>query len=98
MIKMVVIVFLSFLIFVQPVHAKDPCTTVLCMAGMLQGAGTVNGCSGAVNNYFSIIKFNLKGGVSLNKTFKARGAFLGQCGTAGSWPTVINAAYGRIII
>ncbi|MDA7024854.1 hypothetical protein [Pseudomonas fragi] len=36
-----------------PAFAKDPCETVLCMAGMLQGQGTVDGCDGPVKDFFT---------------------------------------------
>ena len=79
----------------SPVHAKDSCSTVLCLAGMLQGTGVASGCRGFVQDYFSIILFNSHGGISLNKTFKARGNFLGKCSTAGNWPDMINSQYGK---
>lgn len=80
-----------------PVFAKDACTSVLCLAGMLQGAGEVSECSGAIKDYFSIIKFKL-GSISLNGTFKARGKFLNQCQSAENWPDDINAVYGMKIM
>ncbi|CAE6508038.1 MAG: conjugal transfer protein [Nitrosomonas sp. PRO4] len=89
-ISFIVILFLS-----APVQAKDSCGTVLCMAGMLQGVGVVSECKGFVQDYFDIILFNSHGGISLNKTFKARGKFLGKCTSAGSWPDMINSKYGR---
>ena len=82
-------------LFTTPAAAKDSCSTVLCMAGILQGSGVVDNCKGFVKDYFSIIKFNNHGGISLNKTFKARGSFLNKCGAAGSWPDMINSKYGR---
>lgn len=92
--KLIIATLLLFL-FAAPATAKDSCSTVLCMAGMLQGSGVVEGCKGFVKDYFSIIKFNNHGGISLNKTFKARGSFLSKCGAAGSWPDMINTKYGR---
>ena len=89
-ISFIVILFLS-----APVQAKDSCGTVLCMAGMLQGVGVVSECKGFVQDYFDIILFNSHGGISLNKTFKARGKFLRKCTSAGSWPDMINSKYGR---
>ena len=79
----------------SPVHAKDSCSTVLCMAGMLQGTGVTSGCRNFVQDYFSIILFNSHGGISLSKTSKERGKFLGQCSTAGNWPEMINSQYGK---
>ena len=91
-----VLAFLMLMIlFAAPVQAKDSCNTVLCMAGMLQGSGIVSGCKGFVQDYFDIIKFNSHGGISLNKTFSARGQFLNKCTTAGNWPQMINNQYGR---
>ena len=89
-VSFIVILFLN-----APAQAKDSCSTVLCMAGMLQGSGIVSSCKGFVQDYFDIIKFNNHGGISLNKTFKARGKFLGKCTSAGSWPDMINSKYGR---
>ena len=83
------------LLLTAPVQAKDSCSTVLCMAGMLQGVGVVSECTDSVQDYFDIIMFNGHGGISLNKTFSARGKFLGKCATAGNWPHMINNQYGR---
>ena len=91
--KLIAATFLMSL-FAAPSSAKDSCSTVLCMAGMLQGSGVVEGCKGLVKDYFSIIKFNNHGGISLNRTFKARGKFLNKCGSAGGWPDMINSKYG----
>ncbi|CAE6519030.1 TrbM [Nitrosomonas nitrosa] len=90
LVSFTVMLFLS-----TPVQAKDSCSTVLCMAGMLQGSGVVSGCKRFVQDYFDIILFNSHGGISLNKTFKARGRFLGQCTSVGNWPDMINNKYGR---
>lgn len=87
--------FIVMLFLNAPTQAKDSCSTVLCMAGMLQGSGVVSGCKGFVQDYFDIILFNSHGGISLNKTFMARGKFLGKCTSAGNWPDVINNKYGR---
>jgi len=89
--------FLSFSLVAVPTEAKDACTSVLCMAGMLQGTGEVDECSSAIKDYFSIVKFDL-GSISLNKTFKARGKFLNQCSSAGTWPDEINTVYGMIFL
>ncbi|PTQ91929.1 TrbM protein [Nitrosomonas nitrosa] len=87
--------FIVMSLLCVPAQAKDSCSTVLCMAGMLQGSGVASGCRRFVQNYFDIILFNSHGGISLNKTFKARGRFLGQCTSAGNWPDMINSKYGR---
>ena len=87
--------FVLMFLFTSLAKAKDSCSTVLCMAGMLQGSGVVSSCKGFVQDYFDIIKFNSHGGISLNKTFSARGQFLNKCATAGNWPNLINNQYGR---
>lgn len=95
--KNLIVATLLMSLFAAPSYAKDPCSSVLCMAGLLQGAGVVDGCKGFVKDYFNIIKFNSHGGISLNKTFKARGSFLSQCNSAGSWPVMINKQYGKTL-
>ena len=91
-ITIIVMLFIS-----TPAQAKDSCSTVLCMAGMLQGVGVVSECKGFVQDYFDIILFNSHGGISLNKTFKARGKFLGKCTSAGGWPYMINSKVRQTI-
>jgi len=78
-------------------QAKDPCASVLCMAGMFQGSGVVSGCSKPVKDYFSIIKFKKNGAISFGKTAKARGKFLNQCSSNGGWGDKINNRYGRVL-
>lgn len=85
----------SMLVLVTPAQAKDACKTVLCMAGMVQGAGVVSGCSGAVRDYFSIIKFR-KGKFSASRTASARGSFLNSCPANDGWASKINSQYGRM--
>lgn len=80
-----------------PVFAKDACTSVLCLAGMLQGTGEEKECESAIKDYFSIIKFKF-GSVSLTSTFNARGKFLNQCKSAENWPNDINTVYGMMIL
>ncbi len=87
--------FIVMLLLSTSAQAQSSCSTVLCMAGMLQGSGVASGCKGFVQDYFDIILFNSHGGISLNKTFKARGQFLGKCTSAGNWPDMINSKYGR---
>jgi len=94
--KLLTLLALLFLT-TTPAHAKDPCSSVLCMAGMLQGSGVVSGCSKPVKDYFSIIKFKKHGGISFGKTFKARGKFLNKCSSNNGWGDKINKKYGRVI-
>ena len=77
------------------IYAKDACKTVLCMAGMMQGAGVVDGCSGAVKDYFNITKFK-RGKFSASRTAKARASFLNSCSCNPEWTSAINNKYGRM--
>lgn len=80
-----------------PAHAKDPCATVLCMWGKLQGAGVVDNCSGPVADYFDIVK-KKKGKIKLSQTADARQSFLNSCPTADNKATKkINAKFGKVI-
>lgn len=75
-------------------HAKKPCASLLCMAGLFQGAWISNECEPPVFDYFSIIKFNHHGGISTNKTKKARGDYLKKCPSGAGWDKKINDKYG----
>ncbi|MGP5477582.1 TrbM/KikA/MpfK family conjugal transfer protein [Pseudomonas helleri] len=97
------ILFKSFLLVAflsaqaTPALAKDPCKTVLCMAGMLQGKGTVSGCSGPVSDFFNIVK-KKKGKFKPDATQDARREFVNQCPAAGNWGNKIADKYGRILM
>ncbi len=93
--KLMAIIFM--LLFVNPAYAKESCPSLLCMAGLFQGAAVSNECEAPVLDCFSIIKFNKHGGISLNKTSAARGEFLNQCPGGGNWGNKINAKYGSKI-
>ncbi len=88
-------ILVLMVLMVQPVYAKDPCESVLCLAGMLQGAGKVSSCSGAISDYFNIRKFK-KGKFKPGRTSSARGSFLSGCPSGGAWPSKINSAYGTL--
>nr|BCU00372.1 hypothetical protein [uncultured bacterium] len=75
--------------------AKDPCETVLCMAGMLQGKGVVTGCDGPVSDFFDIVK-KKHGSFKPDATQDARREFVNQCPTPGGWGDKIADKYGRI--
>lgn len=75
--------------------AKDPCETVLCMAGMLQGKGIVTGCSGPVSDFFDIVK-KKKGKFKPSATQDARRQFVNQCPTPGGWGDKIADKYGQL--
>ena len=78
-----------------PAFAKDPCETVLCMAGMLQGKGIVKGCDGPVSDFFSIIQ-KKNGKFKASRTADARRKFVNQCPTPGGWGDKITDKYGTV--
>ncbi|MEX5684829.1 TrbM/KikA/MpfK family conjugal transfer protein [Pseudomonas silesiensis] len=78
-----------------PAFAKDPCETVLCMAGMLQGKGTVDGCAGPVADFFDIVK-KKHGKFKPDATEDARREFVNQCPTPGGWGDKIADKYGQV--
>jgi len=80
-----------------PAEAKDPCATVMCMWGMLQGAGVVDNCADPVADYFNIVE-RKKGKIKLSRTSNARQSFLDQCEAADSDKTKsINNKFGKVI-
>ena len=78
-----------------PAIAKDPCETVLCMAGMLQGKGTVAGCDGPVKDFFDIVK-KKKGKFKPDATQDARRQFVNQCPAGDGWGDKIADKYGKV--
>lgn len=77
----------------SPVFAKNPCETVLCMAGMLQGKGTVDGCENAVSDFFDIV-VKKNGEFKPDATQDARREFVNQCTTNNGWGDKIADKYG----
>jgi hypothetical protein len=75
--------------------AKDPCETVLCMAGMLQGKGVVDGCEGPVADFFSIVVKH-HGDFKPDATQDARREFVNDCPTPGNWGDQIADKYGKL--
>lgn len=78
-----------------PVMAKDPCTSVMCLAGEAMGQTGGAACGKGITDYFSIVKFG-RHGFDAGKTSRARGDYLNQCtsDSSGSAKTV-NDKYGR---
>ena len=79
-------------------HAADPCQTLLCMAGKLQGQSGGGNCDAPISDYFSIVEFEKRGRFDAGKTATARLNFLHRCPapSASDWPSQINAAYGTL--
>ncbi|MEQ7964911.1 TrbM/KikA/MpfK family conjugal transfer protein [Xanthomonas hortorum pv. pelargonii] len=59
-------------------QAKDPCQSLMCMAGMAVSGGTSGGCDSAVSDFFGINVFK-RGSFRKNATSDARKSFLEQC-------------------
>lgn len=80
---------------ISSAHAKDPCETLLCMAGKLQGKGVVDGCDGPVADFFDIVK-KKHGKFRPDETQDARREFVNECPTPGNWGDKVADKYGRI--
>lgn len=94
--ELAITVVLATSLLAQPSHAKDSCKTLLCMAGMFQGAGIVDNCGDAVRDYFSIVRFDHHHHFKPGATKSDRGNFLGGCSQFDpeGWALKINDAYG----
>lgn len=62
----------------SPVFAKDPCASLLCMAGEVTGSGGGKSCSQPVSDFLSIIEYH-HGHIDYNATPTAREAYLNSC-------------------
>ncbi|WP_157871112.1 TrbM/KikA/MpfK family conjugal transfer protein [Gluconacetobacter diazotrophicus] len=81
-----------------PAKAADPCTVLVCMAGMAGIGSPSGGCGDSIGHYFSIIRFGFWG-YSPSKTAAARLRYLNSCpGAAANEGTVmlIQTMYGAI--
>lgn len=77
-------------------HAKDACTTVVCLYGEFTGQGGGSQCDSALEDYFSIIDYH-NGHIDYSATPKDRLSFLSGCKTAGSYPSMLNNSFGGTI-
>ena len=92
------LVLLGITVAASPAYASDPCQTLLCMAGKLQGQSGGGDCDTPIGDYFSIVKFGKHGRFNASGTASARLSFLNSCSApgVGDWPNQINAAYGTM--
>lgn len=58
--------------------AKDACKTELCMFGMVATGSNPSKCSGAIKDFFSIVKTK-NGHPNASRTFNARKQFIDSC-------------------
>jgi hypothetical protein len=93
------LVSLLLILATSAAQASNPCETLLCMAGKIQGKSGGSNCSQPISDYFSIIKFGKRGRFSPGKTAVARLSFLNSCAAPGigDWPMQINAVYGTVL-
>ena len=98
--KILRVYFLSLLVIftTSAANASNPCETLLCMAGKLEGQSGGSACSGPIADYFNIIEYGKHWRFSPSSTAAARLNFLKGCGgEVGDWPAMINAAYGTLL-
>ncbi|HCF6891803.1 TPA: hypothetical protein NII59_005811 [Pseudomonas aeruginosa] len=77
----VIVALLASLALVGTAEARDPCKTMMCMAGKagLKGGSLADSdCSGAVSDFFSIV-VKKKGKFKPEATARAREEFLNSC-------------------
>lgn len=87
------------MLFVTSAAYANPCETLLCMAGKLQGESGGNACSAPISDYFSIIRYGKRWRFNPGATAAARLSFLNGCASPGigDWPSRINAVYGTLL-
>lgn len=95
----VCILSLLMILTANVANASNPCETLLCMAGKLEGQSGGGACSGPIADYFNIIKYGKHWRFSPSSTAAARLNFLNGCGgDVGNWPSQINAVYGTLLL
>jgi hypothetical protein len=99
--KILRLYFLSFSLIIIASNAyANPCETLLCMAGKLQGQSGGNACNQPISDYFSIIMYGKHWKFNPSATAAARLSFLNSCSTPGigNLPAQINAVYGVTLL
>lgn len=93
------IIFL-FIIFTTSAAQANPCETLLCMAGKLQGQSGGSACSQPISDYFSIIRYGKRWRFSPGATAAARLNLLNSCPAPGigNLPSQINTVYGAMLL
>lgn len=95
--KIIRALFVAAAIALPSIARADSCSTVLCLAGMLQGSSGGDACSGPISDYFSIVRFGKHHSFAAAATAAARLGFLNECSDAdSSWISEINSAYGTV--
>jgi len=81
-------------------YASNPCETLLCMVGKLEGQSGGSDCDQPISDYFSIIEYGKHWKFNPSGTAAARLGFLNSCSApgVGEWPSQINAVYGAMLL
>lgn len=77
-------------------HASDPCETVLCMFGLVEGQDSQK-CQNDIDSYFGIVEWH-HGHPDIGATAQSRLSFTQQCKTAsGGAISMIDKTFGGVI-
>lgn len=82
-----------------PACAKDPCQSLICMMGKVQGGISGNGssedgCSKGISDFLSIVKTH-NGHMDLTATPNARKDYLNSCSGAAADAPAVNSIISR---
>ena len=97
--KRIMITAVVVSMFSLPAYAADPCASLLCLAGKLQGQAGGDSCSGPIKDYFGIVVYGRHDSFNGSGTASARSGYLNQCNDGGSNQSVksgIGSAYGAL--
>ena len=89
-----------FLVFAANKANANPCESLLCMAGKLQGQSGGAACSKPISDYFSIIQYGKHWRFNPGRTAAARFNYLNSCPSSGASNLLmqINAVYGTALL
>ncbi len=93
--KKIIMIILLTVFFVNPAQARNSCLSMMCLAGAYQGKGVVEGCRGAIIDYFNIyVTDPMTLRYDWPKTFRSRDRYLNSCGDTDGWAKKLNLRYG----
>lgn len=86
---------LSILFLGSTAYAKDPCASLLCMMGKVQGGvagsgSSADGCASPISDFMTIIERH-HGHLDSSATETARRTYLNSCSGAGENTSAIDA-------
>ena len=97
--KLLLLSILVLSAFSMPAYASDPCASLLCLAGKLQGQAGGDSCSVPISDYFGIVVYGRHDKFNASGTSSARNSYIGQCNDGGTNQSVkndISSAYGAL--